>query len=452
MPGYMAGDSVDTPWGKPEELRTRRLPPGPGTLPEKVTGHQRKRLFAAMVASTATKGYPASTVADLISLAGISRATFYEHFADKAECFRVTVTTLLNAGLDLIRKRLEGPGNPKERSEAALRSVLELSASQPAATRMSLVDAYAAGEAGLDPINEAFEAACRLVHDALQMLPGRGRTPEELSRAVIGGLHRVIYLHLYRGEPEALSDHCGELWRWASGYPPPETLNTRRRRRVQPPIGLSGRDQHERILRGFAAAVANQGLSKVTVSQIATQAGISNATFYRHFEGKEDALLAALDLSGAQLIAATLPLARRAPDWPEAAHRAIQGLCGFLVCEPEFARLRAVEVYAAGPEALAHRDNAWEAILAELIPAEIRKEGGFGAIALDASSGAVYALIYEKVRRGESDRLIELSPLLSYLFLSPFVGAEEATRIAADQGPDLPREARSRASGQARPA
>jgi AcrR family transcriptional regulator len=400
-----------------------------------------------MVASTATKGYPATTVADLISLAGVSRATFYEHFDDKEECFRAAVTALLNAGLDLIRQRLEGPGNPKERGERALRSFLELTASQPAAARMSLVDAYAAGAAGLEPINEAFEAACQLTHDAMRMLPGRDRTPEELSRAVIGGLHRVIYLHLYRGEAEALLDHCGVLWRWASGYQPPDGLPSRRRRlgAIEAAPALAGRDQHERILRGFANAVSLRGFSKLTVSQIATQAGISNATFYQHFESKEDALLAALDLSGAQLIAATLPAARRADEWPAALQRAVQGLCDFLVSEPAFARLRAVEVYAAGPEAISHRDRALEAILEELIPAEVREGAEPGAIALDASSGAVYSMIYERVRRGEFERLVELAPLLGYLMLSPFVGAEEAMRVAGGNG-----RARAARSGERR--
>jgi AcrR family transcriptional regulator len=432
MAGYVAADMVDTPWGRTEELRARRLRPGPGATREAVVRNQRERLFGAMVASTATKGYRATTVADLIALAGVSRATFYEHFEDKAHCFRATVKALLDGGLALIQNRLNGPGNPKERGERALRSFLDLAVSQPAAAKVSLVDAYSAGPAGLEPINEAFENACELAHEALRMLPNRSGTPESLSRAVIGGLHRVIYVHLYRGEAEEVLQHCGDLWRWASGYEPPRGLPARRRRRPENgPPPHEGRDQHERILRGFARAAAARGFSRLTVPQIAAEAGISNATFYQHFENKDDALLAALDLSGAQLIAATLPAARRAPDWPQAVHRALEGLCGFLVSEPAFAKLRAVEVYAAGPEALAHRDQAWEAILEELVPADVRGGQEPGPIAIDASSGAVYALLYEKVRKDELGKLAELQPLLSYLLLAPFLGAEEATAVAA---------------------
>src|SRR5690348_4089958 len=386
MAGYFAADMVETPWGKTDELRQLRLRPGPGASRDAVARSQRERLYAAMVASTATKGYPATTVADLIALAGVSRATFYSHFKDKADCFKYTIEELLDAGLTLIRERLNGDGSPAKKAREALESFLRLSAAQPAAARMSMVDAYSAGPAGLVPINYAFEEACEIAHEALKMLPGRDRTPEDLSRAVIGGLHRVLYLHLYRGDIDAILRSCGELWDWATGYPAPEDLPKPRRRRAAAKASSPnlGRDRHEQILRGFARAVAARGYPNVTVPQVAAEAGISNATFYQHFENKEDAMLAALDLSGAQLVAAALPAARRAAGWPEAVRRALEAVCGFLVSEPDFAKLRMVEAFAAGPEALAHRDLAWQQIVDELVPPELREGPEPGPLAIEA--------------------------------------------------------------------
>jgi len=432
LSGYITAEEVDTPWGRMDEVRARRLRPGPGGTRRQATQNQRERLFAAMVASTTTKGYPATTVADIISLAGVSRSTFYEHFEDKADCFRATAGVLFEAGLKLIRSHLNGPGNPRERGERALRSFLQLTTTQPAAARMSLVDAYSAGPAGLEPITNAFESACELAHEAMRMLPNKSRTPEQLSRAVIGGIHRVLYIHLYRNEADAMLENCDELWRWASGFEPPQELPSPRRSKRTADLGPAslGRDQHERILRGFARAVAARGFSNVTVPQVAAEAGISNATFYQHFENKDDALLAALDLSGAQLLAATLPAARRQPDWPQAIRRAIEALCGFLISEPAFARLRTVEVYAAGPEAIEHRDRAWEEILEELIPKEVREGCGPGGLALCASSGAIYALLYEKVRKEELEKVRQLAPLLTYLILAPLLGGEAASDVA----------------------
>jgi AcrR family transcriptional regulator len=433
--GYLSPNMVDTPWGKASELREQRLRPGPGRRRKEVVISQRHRLFAAMVASTTSKGYPETTVADLITLAGVSRATFYAHFEDKAACFRAAVEELFADGLGLLQSKLNGKEAPAEGGRMALTRLLQLVAAQPAAARMAFVDAYSAGPAGLEPINAAFEEACELAHRTLVRLPGLEETSEQLSRAVVGGLHRLLYIHLYRGEEQDLLDNCAVLWDWATGYPAPGKLPRQRRRRGhwEAPPPHPGRDQHERILRGFAAAVAKHGFSAVGIPQVAAEAGISNATFYKHFENKLDALLAALDLSGAQLVAATVPVARREADWPDALRRGIEGICGYLTSEPAVAKLRTVEVYSAGPDALMHRDRAWKQILAELIPPEVGGLGGPNELAIEASSGAVYALLYERVRRDELEKLRDLSPLLTYIMLAPLIGVEEATKVAAGQ-------------------
>ena len=65
-----------------------RLPSGRHGLPRAyVVRSQRERLLEAMVRVAAAKGYEATTVTDVIEVAGVSRATFYEMFDDKAACF-----------------------------------------------------------------------------------------------------------------------------------------------------------------------------------------------------------------------------------------------------------------------------------------------------------------------------------------------------------------------------
>jgi AcrR family transcriptional regulator len=436
LSSFAAVDAVETPWGRMDELRKRKLRPGPGAPRETVARNQRERLFAAMVASTSTEGYRATSVADLIALAGVSRATFYEHFKSKADCFRAVVEELLQTGLSLIRDNIDQDGDPSDLGQRALHSFLQMVVAEPAAARVSLVEVYSAGPASLAPIDEAFERACELVHEALRRPPARDQTPEQLSRAIVGGLHRVLYSHLHSGEEQALLGNCEQLWKWASGYAPPVGLPKRRgRRRMSAAPSHMTRNRHEQILRGFATAVAASGLAKVTIPQIAADAGISNATFYQHFEGKEDALLAALDLSGAQLTAAALPAARREPDWPRAVRRAVETVCDFLASEPAFARLRVVEVFAAGPQAVALRDRAWDQILEELIPHSLRRGPGINPLAIEASSGAAYSLVYEKVRRDELEALSELPPLLTYITLAQLIGPVEATRVASTGSP-----------------
>ncbi len=48
---------------------------------------QRQRIIEAMIDSCAEKTYAATTIADIVRRASISRTTFYKRFAGKRECF-----------------------------------------------------------------------------------------------------------------------------------------------------------------------------------------------------------------------------------------------------------------------------------------------------------------------------------------------------------------------------
>lgn len=50
-------------------------------------GDPRRRLIDGFVAAAAERGYPATTVTDVVRRAGMSRATFYGQFRDREACF-----------------------------------------------------------------------------------------------------------------------------------------------------------------------------------------------------------------------------------------------------------------------------------------------------------------------------------------------------------------------------
>lgn len=63
------------------------LPHGPHELSrEEVAESQRTRLMAAFTELMAADGYAGVRLADLVARAGVSKATFYDHFADKQQC------------------------------------------------------------------------------------------------------------------------------------------------------------------------------------------------------------------------------------------------------------------------------------------------------------------------------------------------------------------------------
>src|SRR5690242_1893989 len=85
-----------------------RLPRGRHGLPRRFIVHnQRERMLLAVAESVAEQGYATTTVADIIARARLSRRTFYEHFADKEECFLAAYDTVAGQLLSAVGQAYE---------------------------------------------------------------------------------------------------------------------------------------------------------------------------------------------------------------------------------------------------------------------------------------------------------------------------------------------------------
>ena len=62
-----------------------------------VAENQRGRIVRAMADAVAEVGYARTTIAQVIAAAGVSRATFYEQFSDKQDCFLATYDLAVDA-------------------------------------------------------------------------------------------------------------------------------------------------------------------------------------------------------------------------------------------------------------------------------------------------------------------------------------------------------------------
>lgn len=433
MAGYGPVAMVRTPWGDANTLRDRKLQPGRRLPAEEVARNQRERLFAALVAVVAEKGYEDTRVEDLLELSGVSRSAFYEHFDDKEDCLLAAIGAFLGPTISAVA---ESNGQPpgEERVRGAIDALIGLIVEQPAAARMCFVETFAAGPRAVEEIDNAAVALQDFAIPSLDRMPGREEMPREIVAAVIGGLRKVIHTRLYRGEERELLELAPQMAEWALSYPtPPAPL---RRPRARPPASasrLEGYDQAERILRAVASVVAEKGYPAMTVGDIAARASISLSTFYANFADKEEAMLAAVDSGSAQMLATTLPAFRRAPDWPHAVRGAFGSMFAFCAAELEYTTLGAVDVYAAGKRALEQRDRVMEGMEALLVPGFERNPDA-SPIAAEAIGGAIYSMIYDQVKRGGAESMQEIAPLATYVTLAPFVGAEEACEVANGDG------------------
>ena len=423
-----------TPWGDADALEEQKLPPGGGRR-EAVRREQRRRLFAATVAACARRGYVETSVEDLLELAGLSRGTFYKHFSDKLACFCAMEEEAVSGATDRVAERVAAGGSGDSRAREGLRAVLELCADQPDAARVCLVESYAAGQPGGAPIAAAMQRLVALADESIRAIPGREEMPREMVRAIVGGWYQVIHRHLRELRAAELPGLDEELWEWAMTYrPPPRPLRRPPTRgyvdlgATAPPFAAYSPEQ--RIIRAFAAVVSEMGFQATTVSNVVAAASISQTTFYQYFADKTDLLAAALESSGAQMIAASLPSALRAPDPLTAVRVGIEGTCFFLAAERDFAWLRMVEVYSAGPAAIALRNRSGTQLFETLLDPLEDRLLELPPVALEATVGAVYGVIYNEIMAGRTARLPDVTPLLTYMALAPVAGAERAAEVA----------------------
>jgi len=426
---------VHTPWGDSLELRSKKMRPGRGNVPEESRRSQRERLFGAMVSISSEKGYEATRIADLVKMAGVSRAAFYEHFEDKKECLLAAVDALVEPTIALMERAEDAPTG-EARVRQAVEAFLGLVARQPAASRMIFIEVYAAGPEGEAAVERVLDTFERFGVSQLNQIPGREGMPPQMVRAMLGGFQKVIEKRLYSEEADQLPRIAEDIANWGLSYPPPPGPLEAPRRRGRKPRTFAERQAvahpPERVLRALAATVAEKGYKATTVAEVVDRAGTSKRVFCGHFANMEEALLAALDSGSAQMLAAVLPAFRRARSWQESVRAAYEAMFSFGIEEPEYTQLGAVEMYTVGKRALETRDTVMEGLEALLVPGyELSPDTP--PIAAEAIGGAIYALIHDQVKRKGPESMPELAPMATYMTLAPFVGAEEAYERAIEE-------------------
>ena len=153
---------------------------------------QRRRLFEAAAAVFARVGYAEASAESISREAGMSKATFYEHFANKEECilalFDEAATEVMRAMATA--SDADGYAAYEDRLAAGVRAFLQTLADYPESAQTLLVEIIGAGPraaARRDAILEAFADA--LYRDNQRAAPRYG-APTFASRddafAIIG--------------------------------------------------------------------------------------------------------------------------------------------------------------------------------------------------------------------------------------------------------------------------
>lgn len=174
----------------------RRLPP------DLVRAVQRERLLMATIHAAAELGYRGMSVQAVIDRAGVSRPTFYEHFANKDDCF----VAAFDAGATRLRTQIEqesarGGDVWRERLRLGFAALLDFIRTEPDTARTVIVEARAADTATVMhrvALLESFTAC--IDAQVREYLADADDHPLLTAAGVVGGVESLLYSRIARGE------------------------------------------------------------------------------------------------------------------------------------------------------------------------------------------------------------------------------------------------------------
>lgn len=180
-----------------------------------VLASQRGRLITAFAKLAAEGGYDNVTIIDIVSLAGTSKRTFYEHFDDKEDCLLQSFETAREILMAAILSEAGPVEDPVERIRVGVRAYIRTLAELPDFARLFLSESMAAGPKLADLWLEAVDALSVVIHSWRE--ESRRDHPEmpELSlrraQIVLLGLSEAISMTVHREGIEGLIEHSEEL-------------------------------------------------------------------------------------------------------------------------------------------------------------------------------------------------------------------------------------------------
>ena len=415
--------------------------------PEAVLRHQRARLESAMVETVGRHGYSGTTLRELVSLAGVSKSTFYEHFESKQQAFLATSDEILDRIEERVAAACETHDDYRERLRAALSTFIDIVLAHPQEANLVIVESLTLGSAGVahrERVSAIFEGVIR---DCFEQSPSDLEVSGLTVRAIGAGIRGVVYRHLRDGTADRLPGLVDELTEFALGYQQPDTEavaeaaaaageprpeaasgTAKKLDWEEPPDSARSRaelTQRERIVRAAGRLVVEKGFESLSIPAISAAAGTSNQTFYEYFDSKREAFLAAFDVNAGEALFVTRAAFDDTDGGGAKIGAGLRSMLEYIAGNEVFARFTFFDLPTAGPVALDHADATMESFTAFLRPELAPKEFGprTSEVILEAIGSGAWAVIQHELARNQSSSLPELAPELARIVLMPVTGA-----------------------------
>jgi AcrR family transcriptional regulator len=198
---------------------TQVLPRRPhASVRDELRASQRGRLICAVADAVAARGYAQTTVADITTLAGVSRKTFYEHFEGKEACFLASYDVGAAAIVDAMVEAGQGIQDWERLLDAVLTRWLEFLQADLAFTRAYMIEFWAAGDAARERWKQRRDRIAGLLtvlHEQARAAdPAVAPVSDTVIAAVVGGVNRVLISRVLENDAAPLIDLKPELLRF----------------------------------------------------------------------------------------------------------------------------------------------------------------------------------------------------------------------------------------------
>jgi AcrR family transcriptional regulator len=170
------------------EAQTRRLAP-----------EERKALLVAAAEETfANRGYTQTGLAEVASIAGVSKTLLYHYFPDgRPEIYREVMERLVGEVVEAVRAAVRVPTAPDDRVARLVEALLGWFEAHPDAYRLLVLEPWGSGDPGV--VGQAMTVRARLAGELNELLaPAGAPLPTTMAggAAALGALLHVCELRM----------------------------------------------------------------------------------------------------------------------------------------------------------------------------------------------------------------------------------------------------------------
>jgi AcrR family transcriptional regulator len=176
-----------------------------------IAARQRERLLDATERLVAELGFSATAIDRISREARVSTVSFYEHFADKEECFLAAFDRAFEDARGRLAAAVPTAAPWPDQIREALRALLALVAEHPNRARMCLVEAPVDGPALRARYEEMLDSAVPKLREGRAFDASADALAESLEEATIGGLAFLLHQRLQAGGAEGIEETLPQL-------------------------------------------------------------------------------------------------------------------------------------------------------------------------------------------------------------------------------------------------